>query len=287
MSACACCGGALAHPGWGPPALRACPACGSAFLPAEAQAAEDYGQDYFDGSGAGGVDYEGSKPQFQLINRSRYDRIARHVAAGLPRRSLELGSALGFFMETVEAQGWTAWGVELSAFAAGKARLRFGERVFCGTLEETPLDWRDFGLVTGFHVLEHLPEPAAAVQALSARLLPGGLMAFEVPDFGSRKARRERDAWQYFLPGEHLNYFTQAGLRALLERADCEVLDLHPTSFTRLLGPLDRAGLKGLKAVLLRWLPWLRWLKQAVLAARGLAGGHDCVLIIARKKAAP
>lgn len=282
---CALCGAASAHPGWGPPQLRVCSACGSGTLPPDAAPAEAYGADYFDGSGPGGVDYEGSKPQFQLINRSRLDRIERHLRGTEPRKSLELGCALGFFMEVEEERGWQAWGVELSPFAAAKAQTRFGARVLCGTLDQAPADWRGFGLATAFHVMEHVPDPRAVLKDLASRLEPGALLAFEVPDFGSRTARRERAGWKYFLPGEHLNYFTQAGLKALLASEGFEVLALEPTSFTRLLGPLDKAGLKGLKQTVLRYLPWLSWVKGAVLAARGLLGGHDCVLVIARKGA--
>jgi 2-polyprenyl-3-methyl-5-hydroxy-6-metoxy-1,4-benzoquinol methylase len=283
---CLCCSSPTAYPGWGPPELRVCPSCGSGWLPASAAPAEEYSAAYFDGTGPGGVDYEGSKPQFQLINHRRLDSIEAHSSGLRSRRLLELGCALGFFMEAAESRGWEPWGVELSSFAAAKAQQRYGERVLCGTLEQAPAAWTGFGLATAFHVMEHLPEPRAALQDLGRRLVPGGLIAFEVPDFGSRTARSKRATWKYFLPGEHLNYFTQAGLRALLESEGFEVLAFEATSFTRLLGPLDQAGLGGIKRVVLRFLPWLRWIKSAVLGLRGWMGGHDCVLVIARKREA-
>lgn len=282
---CHCCGAVTAPAAWGPAELRLCPACGSGFLPA-GQAAEAYAEDYFDGSGKGGVDYEGSKPQFQLINAKRLALLDAH-RAGLPLKLLELGCALGFFMELAQDSGWQPWGVELSPFAAAKAQQRFGAQVLCGTLEQAPADWNGFGAAAAFHVLEHLPDPKQAVQDLAARLAPGGALIFEVPDFGSAKARRGRDRWAYFLPGEHLNYFTQPGLRALLEGAGFEVVAMEAVSFTRLLGPLDQAGLTGLRDFIKRHLRWFAWIKKALLALRGLAGGHDCVLVLARLKARP
>jgi SAM-dependent methyltransferase len=282
-NACPCCQGALSHPGWGPPSLRVCAACGSGFLPPDAApSAEAYDAGYFDGSGAGGVDYEGSKRQFQLINHKRLDVIEAY-AGSAPRRLFELGCALGFFMEAAQERGWEPWGVELSAFAAAKAQQRFGDRVLCGTLQQAPAEWRAFGMAAAFHVAEHLPDPRGEVAEMAARLAPGGLLVLEVPDFGSRTAQRARDGWKYFLPGEHLNYFTQAGLRALLEAQGLEVLRFEPTSFTRLLGGLDKAGLKRAKELLLKALRWLAWVKWLVLKLRGLRGGHDCVLVIARK----
>jgi hypothetical protein len=73
----------------------------------------------------------------------------------------------------------------------------------------------------------------------------------------------------------------------MLEAEGFEILEFHATSFTRLLGPLDKAGLKSLKALVLKALPWLRWIKGLVLGIRGLLGGHDCVLVIARLKGGP
>jgi hypothetical protein len=107
---------------------------------------------------------------------------------------------------------------------------------------------------------------------------------FEVPDFSSRKARLLKTRWQYWLPGEHLNYFTRQGLRSLLQGAGFETVAMRSTSFTRLLGPLDKAGLAGGREWILRHLGWFRWIKKLVLAARGLTGGHDCVLVAARKR---
>lgn len=265
---------------WGLGLLWVCPSCGSGHLPAQ-PADSTYGNEYFDGQG--GVDYEGSKRQMQLINHSRLDFIEQ---AGRPlagRRSMDLGCALGFFMEAAEERGAQAWGVEISGFAAGKARQRFGERVKQGPWQDTPEDWKDFDLVSAFHVMEHLDNPGAALDRAFSMLKAGGLLAIEVPDFSSRKAQQGRDAWQYFLPGEHLQYFTRPGLRQLLGQHGFVVLAEKRVSFTRLLGGMDKAGLKGLKDLILRYLKWLAWIKKLVLALRGLLGGHDCILILARK----
>ena len=70
----------------------------------------------------------------------------------------------------------------------------------------------------------------------------------------------------------------------MLQRAGFEVLAFKGTSFTRLLGGVDKAGLRGLRELVLKNLRWLGWVKKLVLAVRGALGGHDCVLLIARKR---
>lgn len=285
MKSCPCCAGPLTHPGWGPPALRQCTACGSAFLPAKAGgAAEDYGSDYFDGQGPGGVDYEDSRRQFRLINDGRLQWLQRFAPQG--GRLFELGCALGFFLEDAEAYGWQGYGVELSKFAAGKARQRYGDHVHQGTLKQAPKSWKSFEGACAFHVLEHLDDPAREMAKLGAMLKPGGVLALELPDFSSRPAQRQREKWKYFLPGEHLGYYTREGLERLLDKAGFEVLDWRATSFTRLLGAVEKAGLRGLRELVLKNLRWLGWVKKLVLALRGAFGGHDCVLLVARKRPA-
>ncbi len=277
MKPCVCCGGELNHPGWGPAGFGVCGRCGSGFLP---ETARPYDAGYFDGSG--GVDYAASKRQFQWINHRRLDWLT--PLAPRPGRLLEVGCALGFFLEAAEERGWTGFGVEISPFAAAKARERHGERVIEGVLEAAPAAWKDLDLACGFHVLEHVPDPAAMVSDLAGRLKPGGLIAWEVPDFGSRAARTGRESWQYFLPGEHLNYFSLEGLKRLHKAAGMELVVSHPTSFTRLLGGVDRAGMKRFKEFVLRRLRWLGWIKALVLRLKGATGAHDCVFVVFKKR---
>jgi len=284
MKFCPCCNAALAHPGWGDAGLRQCPACGSAFLPAKASAAvEDYGKDYFTGAGPGGVDYQDSRRQFRLINEDRLKWMQRFAPTG--GKLFELGCALGFFLEDAEPFGWQGYGVELSAFAAGKARKRFKDRVHQGTLKQLPKAWKGFDGACAFHVLEHLDNPASEMARMAALLKPGGVLVLELPDYSSRKAGAEREGWKYYLPGEHLGYYTRPGLTALLEKAGFDVLAFRGTSFTRLLGGVDKAGLRGLRELVLKNLRWLGWVKKLVLGLRGALGGHDCVLLVARKRA--
>jgi hypothetical protein len=69
----------------------------------------------------------------------------------------------------------------------------------------------------------------------------------------------------------------------LFRSAGLEVIEMKGTSFTRLLGGVDRAGLKKIKEVILKRLKWFAWIKNLVLRLKSLSGRHDCVLAAARR----
>lgn len=285
MKVCPCCDGALSQPGWGDLALRLCSVCGSAYLPAKAsKSVEDYGKAYFTGTGPGGVDYAASRRQFRLTNQGRLARMQRYAPKG--GKLFELGCALGYFLEDAEAYGWQGYGIELSGFAAGIARKRYGLRVLKGTLAQLPRAWKGFQGAAAFHVLEHLDDPLGSLRQVAGMLEPGALLTLELPDFSSGPARRQRAGWQYYLPGEHLGYYTRAGLEHLLDRAGFELLEFKGTSYPRLLSGVNKLGLTRVRELVLRNLRWLAWVKRLALALRGALGSHDCVLVLARKKAA-
>ena len=101
-----------------------------------------------------------------------------------------------------------------------------------GTLEE------HYDLVTAFEVLEHLPDPVASLEPL-ARSSDVLLLTTQVlPEPAPRPGE-----WDYFAPetGQHVTFYTVAGLRALAER-----LGMGLTTSGRLVhvfhrGPLRRS----------------------------------------------
>ncbi len=125
-------------------------------------------------------------------NEASWDRLMRRVfreAADLlcatqkgprPARLLDVGCGFGGFVEVMRERGWDAEGVDPSQ-AAVDAATRKGRRVRLGTLESLPTDVGPFDAVTRFYVLEHLPDPMAALRKAFDLLLPGGVLVIRVP----------------------------------------------------------------------------------------------------------
>ena len=71
---------------------------------------------------------------------------------------------------------------------------------------------RSFDLVLAFNCLEHVPDPAAFLRAIGARLLPEGKVVFIFPDCEKQLRRGDLNA----LVHEHISYFTEASAREIM-----------------------------------------------------------------------
>jgi SAM-dependent methyltransferase len=158
------------------------------------------------------------------------ERIERHRTPG---RLCDLGCWVGFLLSEAEGRGWKATGVEPSRFASAYARDRLGLDVTTGTMDATELDGRQFDAVFLGDVIEHLPDPAAALGRIGSLLVPGGVVALALPDAGSRIARRMGARWWSVLP-THVQYFTRASMARLLQSNGfaVELMGTAPKGFT-------------------------------------------------------
>lgn len=88
---------------------------------------------------------------------------------------LDVGCGYGAFLRQARVAGWRALGVELDPRGAA-ACVEQGLDVRRGSLFDVDLPTGPFHLVTLWDVLEHLEDPAAALDILVPRLAPGGLL---------------------------------------------------------------------------------------------------------------
>lgn len=153
--------------------------------------------------------------------------LARIEAARSGQRGhlLDLGCWVGFLLSEATRRGWTVTGVEPSAFASAYARDRLGLDVRTEDLFTAELPLGGYDAVVLGDVLEHLPDPGAALDRIGDLLAPGGVAWFALPDAGSRVARGLGARWWSVIP-THVQYFTRASVRRLLERHGYEVVSV-------------------------------------------------------------
>lgn len=151
--------------------------------------------------------------------RRALDLIERHldVGKGSPRALYDLGCWVGFLVSEAGRRGWDAQGTEPSEFAAHFARTRLGLEVQTATLESADLPAGAFDAVVLGDVIEHLPEPGAALERIARMLRANGVVYLALPDAGSRVARLLGARWWSVLP-THVQYFTRASIARLLDR---------------------------------------------------------------------
>ena len=142
------------------------------------------------------------------------DVIETHVPRG---RILDLGCWVGFLLAEARDRGWEVAGVEPSAFASAFARDRLGLPVQTTDLFHADLPDASFDAIVLGDVIEHLPDPGAALDRITGLLRPGGILYLALPDAGSRLARLMGRRWWSVLP-THVQYFTRDSLATLLRR---------------------------------------------------------------------
>jgi SAM-dependent methyltransferase len=155
--------------------------------------------------------------------RVALERIERQL--GRRGRILDLGCWVGFLLAEARDTGWVGTGVEPSGFAARHARDQLGLDVRHGDLFDVELPPAGFDAVVLGDVIEHLPDPAAALQRIARLLADDGVLYLALPDAGSALARRMGIRWWSVIP-THVQYFTRQSIVALLRRNGFEPMHI-------------------------------------------------------------
>ena len=201
--------------------LYRCPSCGFRFAPAPASALQGlYGDDYFEDY-PGGESYTEDEAQRRYEARIRVALLERFLSGG---RILEIGAAAGHFLDEARRAGFEGIGIEPAPSVAERARERLGVDVRAGFVEEADFPAGSFDAVCGWHVLEHLAEPRAALERIRTWLRPGGYLLLEVPNVDSFYARRRGPRWFHLDPEHHVDHYGPRSLGTLLERAGFDVI---------------------------------------------------------------
>lgn len=235
-----------------------CARCGSAFWQPgiEFDAAGLYGAGYFaDSEEATGYDDYAS-----LEVSLRHNFVRRLRKLGAPRagaRLLDLGAAYGFAVDEARRLGWHAVGLEVSPAAARRAAETIRAAVVAvGDAQHVPFADDCFDVVTLWDVLEHLPEPHAAMAELARVLRPGGRLVLTTGDVGSLAARVSGARWHLYTLPEHLFFYSREGLRRLLAAHGLRVERIRAEAARYPLGYLFervRKTLLGTDAAPARW----------------------------------
>jgi|SRR5579884_808595 len=122
------------------------------------------------------LDHNGADPGLPLAS------FRRHWSGRDPR-ALEIGAGLGQAMMALAAKGFDTYGLEPSPAFRDEA-IRRGvdpERLQLAAVEDAKYEPGAFDLISFCAVLEHLINPAAAIENAMRWLAPGGLLFAEVP----------------------------------------------------------------------------------------------------------
>jgi SAM-dependent methyltransferase len=192
-----------------------------------------FDRDYFIGGG------KSNYPDYRLIegaiDEAFMPTVRRYADwAGrdrVERRSLDVGCAMGFYVERLGALGWDAHGVDVSEFAVGEGTERGIANLQVASATELPFEDETFDFVTAIDVIEHLPPAGSnAMVAETHRVLRrGGLAFYATPNYLTNAF------WNKFTPGffdedeTHINYQSDESLRAhFADFSECHIYGETP-----------------------------------------------------------
>jgi 2-polyprenyl-3-methyl-5-hydroxy-6-metoxy-1,4-benzoquinol methylase len=255
--------------------------CGLIFLWPLPKDINIYNTDYFCGAtgGHGYVDYEKNKAPMSKTFRKYLEIMGKYSK----ERGclLDIGAATGYFLELASRDNWQGMGIEISEYAAQKARNK-GLKVLCGTLGDVDLLNNKFNAITMWDVLEHLSDPNGDIAIIAGALKRGSILAINTPDSDSAWARIFGQHWHLLIPPEHLFLFGIKSLEILLNKNNFEILEIKKIgkSFT----------LAYFFSVLYNWQNIALWKKLSHICSGGFFSKiaipinlRDNIFIIAKK----
>ena len=151
--------------------------------------------------------------------------LERFLSGG---RLLDVGCGLGLFLLALDPARWQRYGLEVMPEAYRQSVQWLGaDRIFRADLTAARLPREHFDVVSFWDVLEHLPDPCAALKEAYRLLRPGGLVLLRLPNFASHQARHFREDWYALALPYHLYHFTPATVTRSLEASGFRIRALE------------------------------------------------------------
>ncbi len=204
----------------------------------------------------------------------------------LPNKNLlDVGSGAGICVNTANELGYKAMGVEPDEIGLNLSKETYSINVVHDLLRPDDDLPRDFGVLTLWDVIEHVPDPEELVTTCAKHLAEHGYLILETPHEGAfiRKIVRilsrisgSFDLRKNMYYRTHRYYFTEAAMRKLLERCGFDEIHFYKDRSMYEKAYLKRklfVGIKGVKKIaykilftLMKRLPFLQ--NKMVVVAR-------------------
>lgn len=204
-----------------------CSSCGLLRLdpqPAPDELGQYYPENYWfspDSSAAGRME----EAYRRLVLRDHVQFAARAMrSSGARGPLLDAGCGGGLFLGMMRERGFHVLGLDYSRDAAAIAWKRQQAPSVCAVLDHAPFRPGSLGAITMFHVLEHLYDPRAYLEAARGLLEPEGRLVVQVPNASCWQFKLLGGAWNGIDVPRHLFDYRARDLEKLLESSGFRVL---------------------------------------------------------------
>lgn len=174
--------------------------------------------------------FEKEKDYWFSIYEERFKLVEKFIKTDV-RSVLDIGSSIGYFLQTGKKLDWDVLGIEPSKTAASYAK-NLGIETVNDTIEN--VNFHNLGNFSFIHmslVLEHIICPEKLINNCYETLDRGGILCIEVPnEFNALQDILIHDlgkTYYWIATGEkphHINYFNKNSLRILLCRNKFEIV---------------------------------------------------------------
>ena len=166
-------------------------------------------------------------PVEQKFNRPKFEHGLQRIEQIKKQkggRILDIGCAVGQFLQIARDLNWEVMGVELNKTAREYCQ-KSGFEVSGELLTDCSFPADSFDAVSMWDVFEHIPHPRQILRSVNKMLKPEGVLLILVPNVDSLAARVMQEKCNMFLGMSHLNMFNNATLTRLLKEEALTVVE--------------------------------------------------------------
>ncbi len=158
-------------------------------------------------------------PKIGKVIKKNYGPMYKIIKRLMPRpgRMLDVGCGIGWFVSYLKQIGWDVYGVDISDEALEYSKRVFGIKTKLGDIVNVEYPEKHFDLITMIGVLEHLPDPKAALRNIHKYLKDDGRLIIVTQNIEGLGAKIFGKYWNGIDAPRHLYDFSPRTLEAMLQ----------------------------------------------------------------------
>lgn len=162
--------------------------------------------------------------------RNRIKIIEMYKKTG---RLLDVGCAIGTFMDEAKKRGWDVYGLDINKSAIEYCRDKLKLNAKVSKIEDSGLKKESFDVIVMNDFLEHVPDPVFTVKEANKLLKKDGIVFIVTPNIGSILANLTKSRWLHLKPDEHIYYYNPRTIKILLNKANLKFVRWKPIGRVR------------------------------------------------------
>lgn len=161
------------------------------------------------------------------------DLVNRIIKLNTGKKILDIGCGDGHFLYLCSLKGFDCHGVEDSKDLSSYAASKTGAKIIKGVYSREMFPQGSFDIITFIQVLEHIPDPAKALETAKYHLRENGILIIEVPSVHAPHflAYEWTGIKKFVKPPtgvifSHCGYYSPASMTTLTERCGFKKLNI-------------------------------------------------------------